>query len=307
MMRAAPIAYALNAMASPIIDIHPHIISPDIARYPITPLGGKRSKWSEERPCDFSGLVAEMDAAGIDKAAIVHSSTTYGYNAAYVADSIEGRRDRFAGVFAIDVREPDAAAQIRHWVGRGMSGLRLFAAGSTVKADQSWIAAPSTYPAWACCEELDLPVALSIRQEALAHLIDIMDRYPGVRIVIDHLLLSPIADGPPYKESAGLFGLAKFPQVFLKLTTNNIRRAWDGLATPETFFGQLVDAFGSARIGWGSNFPNEAGTLKEQLAEAKTALAFLPQADRDNIFGGAAMRLYPSLADAPLKRAGGAG
>ena len=173
-------------MVSRLIDIHPHIISKDTARYPEAPLGGKRSAWSTERPIDFLQLLAGMNAAGIGKAAIVHSSTTYGYNAAYVADAIEGGEDRFAGVFAVDVREPDAADQIAHWVARGLSGLRLFAAGSTVKADQSWIAAPSTYPAWAYCQEIDLPVALSIRQPAIPYLEDVMTRYPGVRIIVDH-------------------------------------------------------------------------------------------------------------------------
>jgi len=33
-------------MPTRIVDIHPHIISPDTRRYPITPLGGKRSGWS---------------------------------------------------------------------------------------------------------------------------------------------------------------------------------------------------------------------------------------------------------------------
>jgi predicted TIM-barrel fold metal-dependent hydrolase len=282
-----------------IIDIHPHIISADTVRYPITPLGGKRSKWSEERPADFPSLVAEMDTAGIGKAAIVHSSTTYGYNAAYVADSIDDHRDRFAGVFAIDVRGADAPEQIRHWVvDQGLHGLRLFAAGSTVKADQSWIADLSTYPAWACAQELSIPVALSIRQEAIPHLIDIMTRFPRVTIIVDHLMLSPIDDGPPYKASAPLFGLADFPQVFMKLTTNNVRRARDGASTPETFFGLLVKVFGSDRIGWGSNFPNEQGTLKQQVEEAKAALCFLPQADQDNILCNTAVRLYPTLGGA---------
>jgi predicted TIM-barrel fold metal-dependent hydrolase len=281
-----------------LIDIHPHIISPDTARYPASPLGGKRSEWSLLRPVDFAGLVAGMDEAGIDKAAIVHSSTTYGYDNSYVADAIEGHGDRFAGVFSVDVGAADAPARIRHWVDRGLSGLRLFAAGSTVKGDPSWIAAPATYPAWECCEALDLPVAISMRQPGLPHLCDVMSRYPKVRIVIDHLMLTPIDDGPPYRASAGLFGLAKHPQVFLKLTTNNVRRCNDGLATPETFFGQLVDAFGSQRIAWGSNFPNEQGTLAEQVREAEAALAFLPAADRASIFCGTAMALYPVLADA---------
>ena len=286
-----------GTLPTKLIDIHPHIISPDTTRYPITPLGGTRSKWSETRPVDFEGLVAGMDAAGIDKAAIVHSSTTYGYDPSYVADAIADHRDRFAGVFSVDVQAADAAERIRYWVGRGLSGLRLFAAGSTVKANQAWIGEPATYPAWQTCQDLDIPVALSVRLEGLPFLIDVMDRYSGVRIVIDHLLLSPIEDGPPYRASQGLFDLARFPQVFLKLTTNNVRRSRDGLATPETFFGQLVDTFGSHRIGWGSNFPNEVGTLAQQVAEAREALSSLSTADQENILCRTAMTLYPSLAD----------
>ncbi|MBC2665290.1 amidohydrolase [Novosphingobium flavum] len=284
-------------MATRLIDTHPHIISPDTARYPVTPLGGKRSAWSEKRPCDFAGLVAQMDAAGVDKAAIVHSSTTYGYNADYVADAIAAHRDRFAGVFSVDVLAQDAPERIRHWLARGLDGLRLFAAGSTVKARQDWIADPATYPAWQCCADLGVSVALSIRQEAIPHLVDVMTRYPSVRIIVDHLLLSPIEDGPPYAASAPLFSLADYPQVFLKLTTNNVRRAADGLATAESFFGKLASVFGSERICWGSNFPNEEGTLAQQVDEARAALAFLPEADRHNIFCGTAMTLYPVLAD----------
>jgi predicted TIM-barrel fold metal-dependent hydrolase len=283
-------------MASPIIDTHPHIISPDTVRYPITPLGGKRSEWSSLRPVDFEGLVASMDAAGVDRAAIVHSSTTYGYNNAYLADAIADHHERFTGVFSVDVRSADAPAQIRYWVGRGLTGLRLFAAGSTVKANQGWIAAPETHPAWECCAQLQLPVAISMRLEGVPYLLDILARFPGVRVLLDHLMLTPIDDGPPYGASEGLFSLARHPNVFLKLTTNNVRRAHDGRATAASFFGHLVEVFGSARITWGSNFPNEPGSLADQVREARAALAFLPEADRDNIFSRTAMGLYPSLA-----------
>jgi predicted TIM-barrel fold metal-dependent hydrolase len=278
-----------------LIDIHPHIISSDTARYPITPLGGKRSEWSHTRPVDFAGLVAAMNAAGVDKAAIVHSSTTYGYNNSYLADAIAAHRDRFTGVFSVDVRAADAPAQIRYWVGRGLSGLRLFAAGSTVKASQAWISEPVTFAAWQCCQELDLPVAISMRLEGIPYLIEVMTRFPKVRIVIDHLLLSPIAEGPPYRASAGLFDLAQYRNVFLKLTTNNIRRSRDGLATPESFFGRLVDAFGSSRIAWGSNFPNEEGPLAQLVEEARSSLSCLSAADLDNVLCRTAMALYPSL------------
>ena len=58
---------------SSVIDIHPHIVSPDTKRYPLDPLGGKQSAWSTERPTTYEMLLKAMDDAGVAKAAIVHS------------------------------------------------------------------------------------------------------------------------------------------------------------------------------------------------------------------------------------------
>jgi L-fuconolactonase len=284
-------------MATKLIDIHPHIISADTVRYPIAPLGGKRSDWSEHRPVGFEQLVAGMDEAGIDKAAIVHSSTTYGYDNSYLADAIAEHRDRFTGVFSVDVRDADAPTRIRYWLGRGLSGLRLFAAGSTVKASQDWIADPATHPAWTCCRELGIPVAISMRQEGLPYLVDVITRFPDVRIILDHLLHAPMADGPPYKAAAGLFEMSKYPNVYLKLTSAIIRRSREAPATPESFFAKLLSTFGTARIAWGSNFPAVEGTLPELVADARATLSFLPAADQENIFWRTAVALYPALAD----------
>jgi predicted TIM-barrel fold metal-dependent hydrolase len=286
-------------MATQLIDIHPHIISADTVHYPVTPLGGKRSDWSQHRPVDFEQLVVGLNKAGIDKAAIVHSSTTYGYDNSYLADAIAEHHDRFTGVFSVEVRDADAPTRIRYWVSRGLSGLRLFAAGSTVKTSQDWIADPATFPAWKCCTELEIPVAISMRQEGLTYLVEVMRRFPDVRIVLDHLLHAPMTDGPPYTAAAGLLGMAKYPNVYLKLTSAIIRRSREGLATPESFFGQLLSTFGSARIAWGSNFPAVEGTLPELVADARATLSFLPAADQENIFWRTAAALYPALADKP--------
>jgi predicted TIM-barrel fold metal-dependent hydrolase len=70
-----------------------------------------------------------------------------------------------------------------------------------------------------------------------------------------------------------------------------------GKASPESFFGKLVADFGAERIAWGSNFPATAGSLKDNLAQARKALASLSAADREWIFGRTAQVLYPSLAD----------
>ena len=59
----------------------------------------------------------------------------------------------------------------------------------------------------------------------------------------------------------------------------------------------MIDAFGADRIGWGSNFPNSVGALKEILTEAQKAFSFAKASDQDWIFGKTAQVLYPSLKD----------
>ncbi len=46
---------------STIIDIHPHIIADDTARYPLAPLGGHQSDWSRTRPVTTEQMIAAMD------------------------------------------------------------------------------------------------------------------------------------------------------------------------------------------------------------------------------------------------------
>jgi L-fuconolactonase len=101
----------------PVIDIHPHIVSPDIRRYPLAPLGGTQSTWSSERPTSYEMLLKEMNAAGVDRAAIVHSSTAYGYDNSYVADAVAAVPSRFTGVYSIDVLAPDAIKTFDYWLG----------------------------------------------------------------------------------------------------------------------------------------------------------------------------------------------
>ena len=93
-------------MPTTTIDIHPHIISGDATRYPLAPLGGHQSDWSRTRPVTLEQLVAAMDTAGVQKAAIVQASTCYGHDNSYLADAVSAYSKRFTGVFSVDVLAP---------------------------------------------------------------------------------------------------------------------------------------------------------------------------------------------------------
>ena len=279
------------------IDIHPHIIAADNARYPLAPLGGHQSDWSRTRPVTLEQLIAAMDTAGVQKAAIVQASTCYGHDNSYVADAVAAYPKRFTGVFSVDVLASDAPERMRYWRDKGLTGLRLFTFGSTMSEQANWLDDPKSYPAWTSAGELGLSICLQMSAKAIPQAVNMAVRFPNVRIILDHCARPALEDGPPYDAAASLFGLARYPNIYLKLTPRIFAEARRGRATPETFFPSLVAAFGPSRLAWGSNYPSSEGTLPAILQVARDSLGCLPAADQEWIFGKTAQVLYPALAD----------
>jgi L-fuconolactonase len=279
------------------VDIHPHIISDDESKYPLAPLFGKRSDWSQERPTTVETLIASMDEAGVAKAAVVHSSTTYGYDNSYVVDGCAQYPDRLVAVGSVDVLQPDAPATIRAWVERGLAGLRLFTGGSTKDFDPSELDDPKSFPSWELCGELGLSMCIQTGPVGLPQITMLAKRFPNVPIILDHLGRPDVTDGPPYQAASSLFELAAIESIYLKLTPRIFGDVKKGQASADTFFPRLVETFGSKRMAWGSNYPTSEGTLVANLAKAKAGLATLSKEDQEWIFGKTAQTLYPKLAD----------
>jgi predicted TIM-barrel fold metal-dependent hydrolase len=240
-------------------------------------------------------LIAEQDRAGIRKAALVQASTCYGHDNSYVADAVEAYPDRFTGVFSCDILAPNACDTMAKWMARGLTGLRLFTTGSTMPGQAGWLDDPRSFPAWRQAEVTRLPVCLQMTADGIPQLENVLQRFPGLRVVLDHLARPVQADGPPYEGAVSLWRLARFVGVYVKATERNFVGATAGRATRETFFGRLVSEFGASRIAWGSNFPASERSLPELLALAQDALRFLPEADREWIFSRTAQALYPAL------------
>jgi len=232
----------------------------------------------------------------VAKAAIVHSSTCYGFDNSYCMDAVAAHPERFTGVGSVDMLAPDAADKIRYWAGRGMTGLRLFTAGSTMQGQGNWLADPRSFAGWRCAAELDLPVCVQMRIEGIPQLNVLIERFPGVRIVIDHLMSPNLEEGPPYAGAEPLFALAKHPNVYLKLSSVIVGQTRAGNATPESFLTRVVNEFGAQRIAWGSNFPASPGSLKEIVTDNLQAVEWLPEEDKEWIFNRTASQLYPALA-----------
>ncbi|MGW0086662.1 amidohydrolase family protein [Streptomyces sp. NPDC003393] len=277
-----------------ITDTHTHVISPDTARYPIDPIGGRQSEWSKAHPVDTESLLRALDEAGIARAVVVQASTVYGHDNRLVVDAVRAHPDRFVGVYSIDAMAADAVARIRYWQDEGLAGFRLFTTGTTMPGQADWLGHEDSYPAWAHAEEHGIPVCLQMTMQGLPALRGLLERFPNVRVLLDHCARPDLSDGAPYHRAQALFDMAAFPGVHLKLTNRTLDTAAKGASTPAVFLEQLVSVYGAGRIAWGSNFPAAEGTLRELLTTASEALSPLPEADRELILGGTAEKFYPS-------------
>jgi L-fuconolactonase len=278
-----------------IIDIHPHVISTDTIRYPCAPIGGHQSDWSRDRPVSVEAMIAAMDEAGVIKSVLVQASTCYGHDNSYLADSVAKHPDRFTGVFSVDILAADACDRLAYWMKKGLTGLRLFTTGSTMPGQADWLDDRRGFPAWRFAETHRLPVCLQMTAKGIPQLAGILDRFPGLMVILDHCARPSLEDGPPYAAAAPLWSLASRRNVFLKLTPRVFQGSRSGKATPESFFGKLVGEFGASRLAWGSNFPATEGSLRELLQLAQQCLVSLPASDREWIFSGTAQVFYPAL------------
>ncbi|WP_027214739.1 amidohydrolase family protein [Burkholderia sp. WSM2232] len=280
---------------SVVIDTHTHAISPDKQRYPLAPVGGHQSEWSAQRPVSLEGLLASLDEAGIERAVVVQASTVYGNDNSYVVEAVRSHPDRFVGAFSIDVLAGDALTQMQRWLDAGLSGLRLFTTGSTMPGQAGWLDDERSFAVWDYAQRHNVSICLQMTAQGIPALLNMLARFPRVRVLLDHLARPELAGGPPYDEAAPLFSLASQQGVYLKLTNRTIAEASRGASTPHAFFPRVLDAFGANRIAWGSNFPAAEGSLSQLLTDARESLSILPAQAREAIFGGTARTIYPAL------------
>jgi L-fuconolactonase len=278
-----------------IIDSHLHAISADATAYPTAPIGGHQSDWSRERPVDVTGVLSDMDAAGIAKAVLVQASTAYGHDNRYLADTVRGHPDRFVGVYSIDALAPDAVTQIERWQSAGLSGFRLFTTGSTMPGQSDWLGHKDSYEAWAYAQAQSIPICLQMTMAGLPALRSLLERFPRARVLLDHCARPDLSDGAPYAAATALFDMASFPGVYLKLTNRTLAAAGTGESRSTAFLEKLVSVFGASRIAWGSNFPAAEGSLPQLLETARALLSVLSPAEQNLIFAGTAEIIYPAL------------
>lgn len=273
-----------------IVDTHVHVVTADRDAYPQS---GAPPKWPATPVED---LLSFMETASIDRALLVQSYFTYGYDNRYAIDAALAHPERFRSVVVLDPFSPDAPGQLRDMVeNRGVAGIRMMAdAELSVALD-----AEGATPLWRRAAELRVPVCVACLIGDVPRVIGRLEAFPEMVVCMDHIWGLDVGIGPDHARIQPVLALSRFPNVHLKIAPNNSHSLRKNNGDAGTFYSLLVRTFGADRILWGSNFPAHPaayGTLEDRLDLMRSDLAFLPESDRAAIFGGNALRLWPTLA-----------
>jgi L-fuconolactonase len=285
----------MPSAAPGVVDAHAHIISSDPARFPYAPASGALPDWPAERFVDADTLLRRMHRADVDRAVLVQYSTAHGYDNRYVLATARQHPDRFVAVCTLDGRLPEAPEQLTDCVRAGAAGLRLRAPGRAGSLD--WLCCE---PLWQRAAELQVPVCVhfmeSVQAEGLRRLPGLLEQFPRVPVVLDHVGNPPWREGPYHYGLEPVLALARFDQLVLKFATVNLERLHAAGVEPRLALERLVGGFGADRLMWGSDAPNTPGDYAGMLAWMRSAMATLPEADQASILAGTAVRIYPRLA-----------
>ena len=259
-----------------IVDAHVHVWAQDPARYPWQPLLSHVPV--PTYPAPVEDLLAEMDAAGVDRAVLVQPSV-YGWDNSYLCDCLARWPDRFAGIGLVDPRGRDPAGDLARWRERGCQGVRL---NLIRQGDPAWLAEAGCDAFWRAVEALGQAVSFHMDLEQAGTVAALARRHPAVPFLVDYLGPSVHRGGDPGPWLDRLAGEANVG--FKLLSAGEDSRQPYPFPDLMPFYAEVFRRFGPHRMVFGSDFPGVRFACRYAEAMAWPArLPFLSEADRRTI------------------------
>jgi L-fuconolactonase len=241
-------------------------------------------------------LVHEMDQNGVEHAILIQIRGQY--DNSYQQECVRRFPGRFATVVGLDYDRSDAPAELARLAEAGASGVRL----------RPWTRSPGDDPLaiWRAAERLGLAVScLGTAPEFVSDdFAGLVHSMPNLRIVLEHLAgIGFERASKPGDEVERVLALSRLPNTYVKIPglgefcerAMPVQEPFPFVQPIPPLLDRFFDAFGPSRLMWGSDFPPVAGregygnALRLPLAEFQGR----SQPERDAIFGGTALSVFP--------------
>lgn len=303
---AAGAAASAEQTAGKLFDCHVHAIINDPQHYPLSDEFKNLSKDIFDISPTVERLVTMMDTAGVSQAVLVQHDPVFGDDNSYIADAARKYPDRMVAVGRLNAGLPDVVKVMTHWVrDRGLAGFRVNGPGGMgpggMVGGPGWIDGAEGMRVWQTGAELNAPLLILIsennRTEALAAVGRALTCVPKVRLVLDHLAdYKGNGEAVPETVPAELLDAARWPNLYVKVSTHNLKRLALAGGSPRAAMKKLVAAFGAGRLIWGSDVGNTRTPYADMIGMARDAMADLSPKDQELVLNGTAMKLYRGAA-----------
>lgn len=262
-----------------IVDAQVHIWGAHSAARPWPEHGFGR----EHRPVPLSAqqLVADMDEAGVDRAVLVPPSWEGEYNDLAIA-AAQDYPGRFAAMGRFEIGDRSNEARMADWKQQpGMLGIRLTFLRSV---QQEWLKEGSVDWFWARAEELGIPVMV-LPPAQIPQIDRVAERYPDLRLVIDHLAMTR-DDADPFATVKDVLTLARHKNVAVK---SSCLPHFTSESYPFTGIRHHIEAvfdeFGPDRMFWGTDLTRLPCTYRQAITHFTEELPFLKGKDLERVMG----------------------
>jgi L-fuconolactonase len=244
-------------------------------------------------PLDLEPLMAD---AGVERTVLVQAAPTEG-ETHFLLGIADGTPYVGGVVGWVDLAAEDAVEVIEDLARHPcLVGLRPMLQNLP---DDAWILRPGLAPAFEAMAETGLRLDALVMPRHLPHLARFLAARPGLPVVIDHGAKPDIAGGGLADWAEAMRAIARDSAAYCKLSglVTEAKAGWTE-EDLKPFVDVLLDAFGPARLMWGSDWPvvNLAGGYAAWRSAAEALTEGCSGDDRALIFGGTAAAFYGIVA-----------
>jgi predicted TIM-barrel fold metal-dependent hydrolase len=288
---AAVAGVAPSAPGAPIIDTHLEVWTFD-PKFPFHhPERPELKRVDVEAPIENE--VSEMRDFGLRYAVLINPRF-FGWDNSYISHSLQRHPDLFVAHGLMDPAGPDLPARLRYWVREhGFQGMRF---SPIYHPNSSWLNSKEHYPLWREAERLGAVFNFYILPQQMPMLEDMAGRFPGVKIVIDHLGKPDLRASDPWAEFHKMFRMKRFPQVWVSASEPYELSLSKQYPYRDTypFFKAVYEEFGPRQLIWGTGYPRPRWELPmdKELEFVNQVLDFYTTQDRQLILGRNALGIW---------------
>jgi L-fuconolactonase len=235
-------------------------------------------------------LLPEMAANGVNGTVLVQV-IYYRWDNRYTSHVLETYPHKFVAVCRVNPEDPAAPDRLSYWTKeQGFHGVRLSPA---VDASGDWFTGPLMDPLFQRAADLGVPMLILTRPPRLPDLAALLERHPGLDVVVDHMADVRLDDLDGIR---ALLDLARYPRVHVKIS-----HTWSisGQDYPWSDAQELVErvhqAFGARRMMWGTDWPMcmQHTTYARTLSVVRDEMGFFAPGEKEWVLGKTALKLWP--------------